>query len=195
MITIFLVRHGKTKDNLKKVVMGQNDSPLSEEGIKTAKLIERYFSKNHISIDEIYTSDLGRAVETANIINKKLQIPIKAISDLRETNYGIYNGKLRSWVESVCPEYKIDTNFHFPKGESKEEMKKRVVKSFEKIEKEKNNSTIVMVTHGGPIRATLSYYENKQLSSMMNMKLSHDYLAKLIVDKGSLIKFQQISFT
>lgn len=192
MLTIFLIRHGETEDNIKSIVMGQNDSPLSKKGAQTAKRFRNYFNSNNVKVDKLYVSDLGRALQTARIINKNIQSSLETTPEFRETNYGIYNGKLRSWVESVCLEYKTDTNYRFPDGESKEEMKKRVIKALSRIEKENRNATILIITHGGPIRAVLSHYKNIDLTSMKEVKLSHEYIAKLTVENGKMISQEQL---
>ena len=61
--TVILVRHGETAWNLEQRYQGQEDSPLSDLGLFQARRVGQFLSKRPIAA--VYTSDLGRAVQTA----------------------------------------------------------------------------------------------------------------------------------
>ena len=67
MITIYLMRHGQTYFNLWHKIQGWTDSPLTEEVIKQAKEIGRYFRENNINSDKGYSSTSERASDTLEL--------------------------------------------------------------------------------------------------------------------------------
>ncbi|MBT7296181.1 histidine phosphatase family protein, partial [Candidatus Woesearchaeota archaeon] len=99
MITIYLLRHGKTELNKKSVIMGQIDSPLLKTSLESPKKLFKYLKD--IKFDYIISSDLGRAFITAFLFAKELNLTHKLSfsKDLREINYGIYANKKKEEVK------------------------------------------------------------------------------------------------
>ena len=87
-MNIYVARHGETDWNKKNILLGSTDKDLNETGKKQA--IELSKKLQHIKFDYIISSDLKRALETANIVKKDASI-IKN-SKLRERNYGLLEG-------------------------------------------------------------------------------------------------------
>ena len=87
---IYLIRHGQTDWNLEKKTQGHTDISLNENGKEQAKLVSRIIS--NYKIDKIYSSDLLRAKETAEIINENFGLNIILDNRLREINYGDLEG-------------------------------------------------------------------------------------------------------
>ena len=69
--TLYLMRHGQTLFNLRKKIQGSCDSPLTEEGIRQAKIAKKYFEDNEITFDAAYSSTQERASDTLEIIIDK----------------------------------------------------------------------------------------------------------------------------
>ena len=65
---IYLVRHGETELNVKRVLQGRSDYPLTETGVRQAQEVADWFREQGIVFDRVYTSPLVRAVQTARII-------------------------------------------------------------------------------------------------------------------------------
>ena len=82
----FLFRHGQTQWNLEKRCQGQTDIPLNETGLKQAKELANKFSE--INLEVIYSSDLKRAFQTAEIISYEKGIPLLTSEKLREFSLG-----------------------------------------------------------------------------------------------------------
>lgn len=96
-VTLYLVRHGKTIFNTTDRVQGWSDSPLTEEGEKVAEHLGKGLTDT--DIDYLYSSDLGRAFETAKIIAEKSgnkDLTVETSRNLREMCYGSYEGEKNS---------------------------------------------------------------------------------------------------
>ena len=90
--TIYLVRHGETEWNVKKLIQGQKDIPLNKKGEDQAMALGKKLKK--IKFDAIYSSDLRRAAETAIIIAGKRRLMIIKSKALRERYFGKFQGEL-----------------------------------------------------------------------------------------------------
>lgn len=161
---IYLIRHSESIDDIEDCYGGIADFDLSENGIKK---VEQYEIEN-LGIEKIYTSPYKRAYHTAKILNKKLNVDLEIIDNIRECNsYGILSGvnkekakKIFSYVFDM-PKYK-NTGYYlgtsFLGGEDINEFDKRVEEGItEIIRKSKELNTIAIVTHGGVYR---SIYKN-----------------------------------
>lgn len=98
-LTIYLTRHGKTMLNTTDRVQGWADSPLTDAGIEVAQQLGKGLKASDIKFDGVYTSDSGRAIETANIIIAELgqkNLPIIESEKLREWNFGGFEGDLNA---------------------------------------------------------------------------------------------------
>jgi len=152
---IFLIRHAESIGNTKGINYGQKiDYPLSELGIVQSELLKERLSK--IKFDAIYSSDLKRAVETAEIISPK-NLKINYDKRLRERNFGIIADKkdlLKNWKEYVKKEMEnknIQERDVVPlEGESDKNHFDRVKEFFnELLSKHSCNEKIIIVGHGG----------------------------------------------
>jgi probable phosphoglycerate mutase len=156
---LYLVRHGETKWNVEKRFQGQNDSPLTENGREQARSLG--ISLQGIQFDGILSSDLGRALETANLINSYLQIPvIETDPILRERNFGIFHGLDRTEAERMYPHeasqiWSGDPNVAIPGGESRAQVRKRAEQFLSEFPVKYSGKKILAVTHGGIINPIL----------------------------------------
>ncbi len=148
-MVIYVVRHPETEYNKKGLTQGHDDSSLTEQGIKTAKKLGELLKNKDIV--KIYSSDLGRCIQTSKLINKYLNVKISPRTELRERNYGDYNGKKGKLISDT---FNIsDPYFVLPNGESFNQMKERVLNFVNKVDK---STPILIVTHEGCLRAILS---------------------------------------
>ncbi|MBC2851394.1 histidine phosphatase family protein [Cetobacterium sp. 8H] len=155
---IILVRHGETELNTAGIFFGVMDPELTEKGIEQAKRAKKILED--LEYHKIYTSDLKRAKETAEIINYK-NIDMVLTEDLREINFGIFEGyKYEELLEKYPIEVKKSQedwkNYNYETGESVLQLQKRAINFIEKeLDLYKNT---VLVTHWGVINTILSYY-------------------------------------
>ena len=153
---IYLIRHGQTDWNLEHRKLGQADIPLNATGCDQAKQSIKQLTS--LKIEQIISSDLLRAKETANIINATLHLPISFDVRLRERNYGDLEGVLE---KDILPETWDILNKDSQKihAESSEAIYKRVRSFFNEIDISKN---ILVVTHGGIIRMAMFLLQHPQ---------------------------------
>lgn len=161
---IYLIRHSESIDDIEDCYGGIADFNLTEEGIKK---VEQYEIDN-LGIEKIYSSPYKRAYQTAKILNKKLNVDLEIIDNIRECNsYGILSGVNKEKAKNIfsyvfnMPEYKT-TGYYlgtsFLGGEDIKEFDKRVEEGVNEIIKKSNSlNTIAIVTHGGVYR---SIYKN-----------------------------------
>jgi len=178
---IYLVRHGQTDWNVEKRLMGLTDISLNESGILQAKLLGKEASQ--LKIDRIFSSNLLRAKETAEIINKFINVDISLDERLKELNYGVIEGKILKEISSECWD---QFNLHPEqlRAESFESVYNRIKSFFGDLIK-KNLSNVLIVTHGGALRM-IRYYEgnrdcfNKEdyIKNYLSSKIEHALIIK-----------------
>lgn len=149
---ILLVRHGQTDWNRDRRVQGWTDVPLNEEGRRQARALAA--SLDGRVFDAVYSSDLSRALETARIVAAAQQVPVTPLAGLREKHFGTWEGLTDTEVLSRFPDAHATG---WGDGESTDEMAERVVATVEKISAEHPGGEVLVVTHGGPIRALLRH--------------------------------------
>jgi broad specificity phosphatase PhoE len=140
--------------------MGQLDIPLNERGRAQARRTAELLA--HESFAAVYSSDLVRAVETAQIIAAPHKLDVIAVPELREARYGLWEGLTRQEVLERFPEeYQMrrtnPENFRPSGGESRRELYERASKIFSELVTRHPKQQILLVTHGGTIRAILRY--------------------------------------
>jgi alpha-ribazole phosphatase len=150
------IRHGQTAENEAGRFLGHYDAPLAARGKEQAEKMA--FALAGESVGRLFASDLGRALETAKIIAAKIgQTPVP-VKELRELNFG-------SWDRKRYEELMVTDQHHLekwyenpfdlspPGGESLRQLGSRVDNWLrQKLITLERHQTIIVVTHGGPIR-------------------------------------------
>ncbi|MDO5716923.1 MAG: histidine phosphatase family protein [Tissierellia bacterium] len=158
---LYIVRHGVTEYNAKRMFQGTLDIPLNEEGIAAAELVAH--NLKDVDIDRIYTSDLKRARTTAEIIGAKKNLVPMIDPRLREIHMGKWQGKVKFHIEQE-PDYiqfREQPHLYAPQhGESFHELIERIESFQREICPEENT---VVVTHGLVILTWLNLLEGKEL--------------------------------
>jgi broad specificity phosphatase PhoE len=138
--TLLFVRHGETDWNAEGRLQGQTDRPLSDYGRRQAQQLAGGLESEEI--EAIYSSDLSRARETAEIVGERLGLTVELDPDLREKDWGTWEGLTaleRDRVEFV--------------GESTEEHQERMLRALRRIsERHPGERRVLVVTHGGSMR-------------------------------------------
>ena len=149
---LILARHGETEENVNKIIQGQMPGKLTQKGIEQARKLALRLKDE--KIDKIYVSDLKRAVDTAKeIIKDHPNAEVIYTQALREQSFGVHEGKPYGTVsEEASKADKTRMEFKPEGGESLLEMKKRVTDFMHDIIKTNHDKTILIISHGGPIR-------------------------------------------
>ena len=153
---LILVRHGQTELNYNKVFFGKLDPSLNELGIEQANMAKKKLL--NISYDNIYSSPLKRAKETAEICNH-LKKDIIFDKNIEELNFGIFEGLTYEEILAKYPEEaklmeKDWKNFNYKTGESPFQMYERVISFLKRLDFSKDN---LVVAHWGIINSILAY--------------------------------------
>lgn len=147
---LILVRHGETVHNVAGIAQGWNDSALSDLGERQVRaLAERIKAYGP---DAIFSSSLGRALTTAERIADATGLPIVQLDDLREMNYGQWEGlsflDVRRDYADAYHRWIADEEAPSPDGESHADVRRRLERAFQRIAAKRP----VVVTHGTAIR-------------------------------------------
>ena len=160
---IYLTRHGETEWNIEGRIQSHGDSPLTSKGIETSKQLGHKLS--NVKFDEIYSSDLGRAMETAKIIRGNREIEITRLIGIREIDLEPWRGKYFNELDNNDRElnnrlYNSPNKYSHSEGESYHNFYCRVSKTIDAILNYNNSRNILVVSHFHTIRAILSYLKN-----------------------------------
>lgn len=192
MNKIILIRHGESKWNKIGKIQGQKDIELTQKGRKQAKKLAEDLKKE--KIDYIYTSDLERAYETANIISKELNKPIFLTKKLREINFGDWQGKT---INQIKNKYKNQFNtwrksphlLSLSGAENLIKVQERSMLLLRELHKKHKNDNIILVSHGVTIKVLILSIldidiENYRKITVDNCSLT---MIKYIEDKSKII--------
>ena len=186
---IILVRHGQsqfnklTKEN-KKIYSGQYDCELSEEGKRAA--VELRNNSYIKSIEQVYSSDLKRAFETAKLATQKENIILD--KRLRERSLGVFEGKFARDLQKDYPEYVEDGRYRnftndfivkAPNGENYTDVIKRAMDFFNSINL-KDNCTIGIFFHGRFLSYFISVLMNLEEEKTLNLEIPNSMLIAII---------------
>jgi len=161
-IKFFLLRHGQTVWNEEGRYQGGRDIDLSPAGVRQGELAAEYLS--NVNFSNIYSSPMKRAMDTAAIIRKERNLELKLIDNLKELNFGEWEGlRFNEINEKYHNDYKkwIGDSYNNapPGGESFKIVQGRAVVGINSIIKEnKDGSSVAVVTHGGVIVSLLAYW-------------------------------------
>jgi broad specificity phosphatase PhoE len=151
---ILIARHGQSDWNASKRWQGHADRPLTEKGREQAHALAARLA--HIDLDAVYSSDLRRARDTAEVVADSQGLEVFARPDLREVDVGSWSGLTRAEAEERFPEGFARWKLGFPgweDGESYEAMTDRVLEAVKSIAADNPEGRVLVVSHGGPIRA------------------------------------------
>ncbi|MBI5633465.1 MAG: histidine phosphatase family protein [Nitrospirae bacterium] len=218
--TLYLIRHGETEGSETKRYKGSIDVPLSENGIrqveKTSAFVAAHVrgtsSSKHMSylkdvhgtqatlsgisdrLKAVYTSDLGRAVKSGEIIATPHGIVPIEVPELRERSFGIWEGMSFTEIREQYPEefnaWAGNPLKYSPvDGESTLEVKERAIKALDKILSGHDGECIAVVAHGGVNRIILCHVLGIPFENIF--RIEQDYAAVNIIefwDKYPVVK-------
>ena len=154
---LYVVTHTQSRHHIEKFVGGWYDSELTELGLSQAARVGQRIRElvPEDAAVELYASDLRRAYQTAEAIERVLGVPIQATADLREKSYGIAGGKPQSWLDErfIFPPTtgnRMDHDEGVPGAETRRDIAVRIYRAMDRILASPSSYQIV-VTHGGAL--------------------------------------------
>ena len=157
----FILRHGHSLKNKKRISAGWPEifySPLTKKGEREVKGVAKKLKKKKIGL--IFSSDLLRTKQTAELVGKELGLKPKLDKRLREVNYGIFNGKTiretgKFWNKgkklTPLEHYSKRFQVSLPEGENYADIEKRMSEFIKEAEKKYQGKNILIVSHQRPL--------------------------------------------
>lgn len=189
---LLLTRHGQTDWNIARRYQGHSDTALNQVGIHQAEQLARRLSTE--TIHAIYSSDLSRALDTANRI-QSLQMTAKAVTtDMRwrELSFGNWEGMTYEEMSAHSPELfdawmKDSLKVSTPNGETLTQLAERVTAAFHAIKKNHKDQTVLVVSHSGALQTLIARTLGVDLSRYWQFRVSQASLSELTVYDDSVV--------
>ncbi len=189
---LFLTRHGQTDWNTAGRYQGQSNTPLNETGLHQAEQIAKRLSKE--TIHAIYSSDLSRALDTANKIQALQPTAKTVITDTRwrELSFGDWEGLTYQEMSAQSPELfkawmKDPLTVSTPNGETLAQLAERVKAAFDEIKREHKDQTVLVVAHSGSLQSLLAVTLGVDLNRYWQFRISQASLSELNVYEDSVV--------
>ena len=171
--TFYIVRHGQTNWNILGKTQGHGNSDLTPKGENQA--LELSNAIKEYPIDYIYSSDLGRAVQTAEIIGSTIGVDVIQTPSLREMGFGDWEGLLIEEIKKDhAKTYETWRNqphlVNIPNGETLHIIKDRVDAFIKELNEKYDNKHILLVSHSVTVRVMLLSFLNSGVENIYRIK-------------------------
>ncbi len=193
-----VVRHGETAWNAEGRLQGHLDSPLNEEGLAQALLLGECLARERFS--QLYSSDLGRALQTVQPIADRSGRRVVSDARLRERNLGVFQGLTGAECERRSPEhyarFKLrDPDHVIPGGESMRQVYERVSGVFADLARKHPGERAVVVTHGGALDALYRFANGLRLEQPRDFPIFNASVNVVRQEEGrwSIVRWGDIS--
>jgi 2,3-bisphosphoglycerate-dependent phosphoglycerate mutase len=185
---LILVRHGQTAWNVAGKRQGHLDSALTRAGIAQAKALARRLAQETFHV--VYSSDLGRAVETAKIIAAVTCHEVITDERLRERHLGIFQGLTSDEIRQRYPEEyhlhrTLGPDYVIPGGESVPQQVERNMAYLSATAERHVGETIVVVTHAGVLSGLLRHTFSLPFSAPRRFEFLNASLNVFNYEEGS----------
>lgn len=184
---ICLVRHGQSSHNLRKLVAGQVPSCLTRRGREDARAVAALMKDRRF--DLIYSSDLRRALQTAEVIRESLALvcPIRISTLLRELDYGRFTQRpVRETFTFL--DYRRLRDRPYPGGEGFGELKRRADAFAERLRAEGGGRSLLITAHAGPVRMLLVVLGAVGIEELPGLSISNRYAGVVVLDDRGRLK-------
>lgn len=184
---LIIVRHGETEANVKGIYSGWTDYRLTDKGENQAKQATKHLKGEYI--DAIYSSPMERTLKTAKNIAREMNKDIKIIDNLKEVNFGMFEGKTH---KEISKDYKKEyddwtadyVNYRISQGESLKDLHDRINDFIYELKMDSKDKTYLLVTHGGVIRVLITIVLGIDIEKMWNFKVPPGALVEIEYNQG-----------
>lgn len=181
---IIAVRHGETAWNVDARIQGQLDIQLNDTGRWQARRVGWALATEAISA--VYSSDLGRAHETARCIGDYQRMPVIAHQGLRERRFGMFEGRTFDEIHQTWPEHAQNWRKRIPEweppegGESLLQLRERVNRTVQDLAARHPGEQIVVVAHGGVLDTLYRIATGQEVNSPRTWQLPNGAINRLL---------------
>jgi broad specificity phosphatase PhoE len=201
-LRVLIARHGETEWNLSQRFQGHLDSPLTARGRQQAeRLAERVADE---PVDAVFSSDLGRAIQTATPVAASHNLTLQTSSLLREIDCGHWTGRTRNALAREYPQaterYRLTPSEHcMPGGESLVDVQRRGIRFLSDLREHTSDGTVVVITHHIVVETVLASALGLALSELWlkipagncflsELELNGDHLRAVKVYDGAYLE-------
>jgi len=169
MTELILIRHGETDWNIEGRYQGQSDIPLNQNGMQQAR--DMAHRLRHYQFDAIISSDLSRALQTAEILSKTSNAPLRIDSRLREINQGEWEGMLFADIRSLYAKafkerLRNPLEVAPPGGETVGQVRQRVLDALQEIVEQFPDGIVAIVSHGLSLAIIKVHFNNLAIETV-----------------------------
>jgi probable phosphoglycerate mutase len=181
---IIAVRHGETAWNVDARIQGQLDIGLNETGRWQARRVGEALAGE--AITAVYSSDLGRAHQTAQTIAEVTGTPVVAEEGLRERSFGMFEGKTFTEIHETWPDHAQNWRKRIPEwappegGESLLQLRERVTRTMQSLAARHRGEQIVVVAHGGVLDTLYRVATGQDVNSPRTWELPNGAINRLL---------------
>jgi broad specificity phosphatase PhoE len=194
--SIIIVRHGRTEFNAAGRLQGRTDNPLDEVGLAQAEAVATYLAPELLSDTLIVCSPLLRARQTATAIAQGVGASLVIDERWIELDYGAFEGLRQSEVPTnVWREWRNDSNFAAPQGESLNQVQQRVADACAELAQRLDGRTAVVVSHVSPIKSAVAWALGVDVSVGWKTQLATASITRLAISANgaALTSFNEVA--
>jgi probable phosphoglycerate mutase len=194
--SIIIVRHGRTEFNAAGRLQGRTDNPLDEVGLAQAEAVATYLAPELLSDTLIVCSPLLRARQTATAIAQGVGASLEIDERWIELDYGAFEGLRQSEVPTnVWREWRSDSNFAAPQGESLNQVQQRVADACAELAQRLDGRTAVVVSHVSPIKSAVAWALGVDVSVGWKTQLVTASITRLAISANgaALTSFNEVA--
>lgn len=191
MTDLILIRHGQATHNLEVRWEGATNSSLTEVGYEQAEAVATRLASWEPRICDLYSSPIRRARQTAEAIARRLGLKVTIRTGLREIDFGNVSGLTRAEFQASLPavyarwQDRRDQSFAFPGGEQRQAFHARVARTLDALVRRHPQGAIVIVAHGGTLRAGLAHLLPDTMSERWSYSLDNGSLTLVRTGAGA----------
>ena len=198
MTRFIFVRHGQSEFNITNQFAGQSDPPLSRLGLLQVERMAAWVVGEY-NVDAIYSSDLTRAMQTAQAVADKLSMTVIPNERFREIFAGEWQEKTYTAIAERYPKaydlWRNDTiNARPDGGESVRELAGRVTDEVKHLAKCHDGQTVLVATHATPVRVLTTHFQTGDTESLRDMPWGSNASVTVVLTDGDTATVERVAY-
>ncbi len=192
---VYVMRHGETEANVEQILMGREDSPFTAAGRKQPIEVAHHLVGRPLV--RIYSSPMERTRRTAALVQRALDGSLEIETDMAiaEIDSGDYTGLTFQEVRGRVADDALLGEFHYPGGECWRDVQERALSFVYGMEARHPGAAVLLVTHAGVIAGLVAAYLREPIERYIRTCFGHDYLGRLVVEKGAMTEYEKLAGT